>query len=89
MKMQLRAWEELVGRLVNVQNNYDGTTTLTVAVHNRMIEVNVSSGISDFKQFINCKIGVLKTNDPNRPFLVRIINAKGGCGHGKKPHGVR
>ena len=88
MKMQLKTWEELVGRLVNVQNNNDGTTTLTVAAHDRIIEVNIPSGISDFRKLLNCKIGVLKTNDPNRPFLLRIVNAKGGCGHGKKPHGA-
>jgi len=76
--MQLKAWQELVGRLVNVQNNYDGTTTLTVAAHDRIIEVNVPSGISDFKKLLNCKIGILKTNDPNRPFLVRIVNARAG-----------
>lgn len=68
----LREWEEIVGRLINIRSNSDGTETLTVAVHSRIIEVNVSCNMN-LKQFINHEIGVLKTDDPQRPYLVRRV----------------
>jgi len=71
--MELKIWEELVGRLTGVKINDDETLTLTIVAHGQVMEVKVLRNTADFNELIHHKIGVVKTDDFKRPYLVRRI----------------
>lgn len=71
--MKLGSWEEIIGHLMAVKDNGDGTTTLVFMVDSRMIEVTVPSDTGNLERLVNHRIGLLRTDDQQRPYIVRMI----------------
>lgn len=66
----LRLWEEIVGQLINVvaQNDY---TILTILVGETPFKIRTISVEDNLKNRIGERIGILRTDDQEQPFLIR------------------
>ncbi|MDW8022782.1 MAG: hypothetical protein RMJ15_03450 [Nitrososphaerota archaeon] len=76
--MKLECWQEIVGRLEAVKDNGDGTVTLVFTAFSGTLEVTVSGEVEAFKPLINATVGVLRTDDVDKPYRVRMVDGKGG-----------
>lgn len=73
--MMLACWQEVVGRLKDVKDNGDGTTTLVFMTNQHVLEITATVNAEVFRQFINTRIGLLRVDSPDKPYRVRAINA--------------
>lgn len=73
--MKLGCWEEVIGRLNTVKDNGDGTVTIVLTVDTHTVEVTVLGEFEVFGGLVNHRIGLLRTDDPQRPYIIRLIEA--------------
>jgi len=70
--MYLKTWQELSGRLKGVKDNADGTVTLVFAIK---LEIVIPGEVNTFKQLVNRKIGLLRTDSADQPYRIRVIES--------------
>jgi len=70
--ISLDPWQEIVGRLTAV-NVEDDVVVLTMTVSNRQIKVKVPNLPIDPQEFLGKLVGLLRTDDPSQPFVLRRI----------------
>lgn len=72
--MKLACWEEIIGRLKDVKDNGDGTVTLAFMVNHCLIEVTVPGGAEVYRQLVNRRVSLLRTDIQDKPYCVRAID---------------
>lgn len=72
-EINLGRWEEIVGCLKALRNNGDGTITLIFMVNLRVMEVRIPGEAQVFDKLLGCQVGLLRTDDPRRPYIIRVI----------------
>ncbi|MEM3646462.1 MAG: hypothetical protein QXM87_08985 [Candidatus Bathyarchaeia archaeon] len=79
-EVNLGRWEEIVGRLKALMNNGDGTTTLIFMVNLRVVKVKVPDETQVSSKLLGRRVGLLRTDDPGRPYIIRVIEMNKGDG---------
>lgn len=75
--IKLQQWEEIVGFLKGFENSKEGTVTLIVEINNTFVRIDLPAlyDMTKYRALMNRKVGILKTDDPQRPYLVRVMGA--------------
>lgn len=76
--IRLQPWEEVVGFLRSLINNEDGTLTQIMDTRTRSMRVGLHGCMENFEMLIGKMVGVLRTDDPKKPYVVRRIETRTG-----------
>jgi hypothetical protein len=75
-RVYLRPWEEIVGTLTGIEISDLETTALLTCTTRKHIAITLPKDQTDstqLQQLIGKKIGILKTEDPERPLAIRTF----------------
>jgi hypothetical protein len=72
----LKPWEEAIGKLDKVENSETQTIALLTCTYSKQIAIALPKEepeTQELEKLIGCKIGILKTDNPDKPIIIRTF----------------
>lgn len=73
---QLRPWQEVVGALTGIETGDTEITVILTCTISKQIAISLPKDqleTSQLQQLIGKKIGILKTDNPKKPYMIRLM----------------
>ena len=77
---QFRAWDEIIGTLTSIQNTDAEVVALLTCTTEHHTAITIQKNLSEnqelenrLKEFLGKKIAILKTDNPQKPLVIRTI----------------
>lgn len=74
----LRAWDEVIGTLTGIETTDTDIVALLTCTIEKHAAITIPTANSDIQQqlkkLLGRRIAILRTEDPSKPFMIRLIN---------------